>query len=572
MSLKMSHTMRTTLFSLLLLSFIAPRTVAQNEIDYSLNNEFRYGIGEQTENEATETKEYLENLFNARFFIGDFRLGFRAQIDRPREFGPDTVGITEYFGEFRRDQLTVRGGTFHNLVGQGMVFHTFERRPIGFNTLAEGVNAEYKDRRFKAGLYGGTIDYVDILGNNTVETYLTRGAWGEGSPIDEVTVGTSFLAASGERTRTGFRQPFDAYLREGWVEGNVGPLSGIFNWADKRTAGLDSAAQALTSSNLYGTGWYANLTYTGDLFSLTGEYKDYRFDLVEPQDRDVANRSTRALPFQNAPTLVPEHDKTLLARNPHTIDFSDEVGFQISGLVYPDPDLILSFLFSAASRHAAWEPVVMTDTFGIESLDHRLIDDKRLSFPEMSDERYSPYTEIYVQAEYSGIDRLPLIVGFQQKKNTIFYDRLLVEIPEPFIETYETTTGMVDATWSIDRKNALHAIVEVQSAFDSKKVTAAVDTAGIAADDGKFMNLLGTFEFSRSPLWSANFRLEWTSTDKEQGGRRIWPVIGGTYRIGRTHTVGAQYGYERGGVVCTGGVCRFINPFTGLRVSLISSI
>ncbi len=345
---------------------------AQPDLDYSIKNEFRYGVGEQPDGDGTETKEYLENLFNTRFFVGDFRFGFRAQIDRPREFGPDTTGITEYFGEFKKDELKVRAGTFHNLVGQGMVFHTFERRPVGFNTLAEGVNAEYADNRLKAGVFGGTIDYADIVGNNTVEAYLVRGAWGEGRPIDEVTVGTSFLAATGERTRTGFRQEFDAYLREGWVEANAGPLSAIFNWADKRTAGFDSARRALTSSTLYGTGWYGQLTYTGDLFSLTGEYKDYRFDLVDPSEREVATRATRALPFQNAPTLVPEHDKTLLARNPHTMDFSDEIGFQFSGLVYPVDDLILSFLFSAASRHSAFDAVVVTDTFGIESIDHRL--------------------------------------------------------------------------------------------------------------------------------------------------------------------------------------------------------
>jgi hypothetical protein len=84
--------------------------------------------------------------------------------------------------------------------------------------------------------------------------------------------------------------------------------------------------------------------------------------------------------------------------------------------------------------------------------------------------------------------------------------------------------------------------------------------------------VLLTLEYSRSPRWSVNTRVEWTTTNKEQGGRRIWPVIGGTYRIGDAHTVGLQYGAERGGVVCTGGVCRLINPFDGFRFTVTSTL
>ena len=79
---------------LLLLPLLRALPLTAQEIDYSVANEFRYGIGEQFQNETAERKEYLENLLNARIFVGNFRLGFRAQLDRPRQFGPDTVGIT----------------------------------------------------------------------------------------------------------------------------------------------------------------------------------------------------------------------------------------------------------------------------------------------------------------------------------------------------------------------------------------------------------------------------------------------------------------------------------------------
>ncbi len=572
MDLSLGRTfLRLSFLSLVVCSWAALEVTAQN-VQYSIANEFRYGNGERSQNDEVENTEYLENLFNSRIYVGDFLVGFRVQVDNPREatLGPDTVGLTQYFAEFSRDGVTARAGSFYKLIGQGLMFNTFESRPVGFNTQTNGIEFDYKSNEFAAGGFGGAMSYTDIIQTDRVEEYDIRGAWGEARPIQEVAVGGSFVAATGQKTRSGFRNEFDAYLREVYTEANYKGFSALFNWGDKRTT-MDSITRAFTTSTGYGTGWYSKLAYTGSLFALIGEFKDYRFDLVEPADIVNATRQTRALPFQNAPTLIPEHDKALLARNPHTIDFSDELGFQLSGLVYPNEKLTLNFLATAASRHAAWEPVVRVDSVGGETFGYNLVGGSRLSFPELSDQRYSPTWEVFTQADYELNDDISLALAVQRKDNVIFYDQLSIEVPSN-IEIYKATTVMAEGIFSLSSRNTLHGILEGQRVFDSKKVTTANDSLGVKEFDGKFYNLLATIEFSRSPTWSVNGRLEWSSSDKEQDGRQIWPVVGGTYRIGRAHTINAQYGWERGGIVCTGGVCRFINPFTGFRFSLTSKL
>lgn len=557
----------------LVLALGSVHAVLAQDVQYSIANEFRYGNGERYEDDEVENTEYLENLLNSRIYVGDFLVGFRVQVDNPREatLGPDTVGLTQYFAEFSRDGLTARAGTFYKLVGQGLVFNTFESRPIGFNTQTNGIEFDYQTKKFAAGGFGGAMAYNDIVQTGRVEDYQVRGAWGEVRPINEITLGSSFVTATGEKTRAGFRNEFDAYLREGYVEGNYEGFSALFNWSDKR-ATMDSLTRESTSSSGYGTGWYSKLSYTGSLFGLVGEFKDYRFDLVEPNDIQNATRQTRALPFQNAPTLIPEHDKTLLARNPHTIDFNDELGFQLSGLVYPSEKLTFSFLATAGSRHTAWVPNIVVDSAMEESLEgYSMVDGSRLSFPELTDRRYSPYWEVYAQADLEVNDDLSLAAALQRKDNVIFYDQLSIGSASN-AEIYKATTGMAEAIVGLSSRNSLHGIVEVQHVFDSKKVSIANDSLGIKDFDGRFFNILTTIEFSHSPRWSVNGRIEWSSSDKEQDGRQIWPVIGGTYRIGRAHTLNAQYGWERGGVVCTGGVCRFINPFTGFRLSITSKL
>ncbi len=131
---------------------------------------------------------------------------------------------------------------------------------------------------------------------------------------------------------------------------------------------------------------------------------------------------------------------------------------------------------------------------------------------------------------------------------------------------------MLDGLVGLSSTDNLHAILELQQIYDSRKVTTTNDSLGIAAYDGRFQNALLTLEYSKSPLWTLSTRLEYTTTETEQAGQQFWPVVGGTYRIGSAHTLGLQYGSERGGVVCTGGVCRLINPFTGFRLSLVSKL
>lgn len=538
---------------------------AQETIQYSVSNEFRYGIGEQWPGETPIRKEYLENLLNTRIYAGDFTLGFRVQVDKPREYGRDTVGLTEYYAEFRRSGLRARGGTFYHLVDRGLIFNTFESRPLGFETRTTGIKLDYEIPELGASVFGGVLSYPDITSSTRVEEYVVRGASGEVRPITGLALGGGFVSATGERTRTGFSRPFDAYLRQVFLRGTWEGLSAHVAIADKRSV-LDSVSRAGTGSTGYGTGLYGMLGYQAELAGVTAEYKNYRFDIVDPSEMLSGQRPTRALPFQYPPTLIPEHDKTLLARNPHVVDMNDELGFQVEALLHPSEDLNLTLLGTAGSRHNAWG----VDSALGETVYGRL-NAKPLAFPELKDPSYSPYWEAFIGAEYTATEELAFGFALQRRDNVIFYEPATVGAPSRS-ETYKASTIMLESIADLGSANNLHAILELQHVLDTKKATAAVDSLGIEAYEGRYNNALLTLEYSQSPLWAVNARVEYSTTDREEGGRQVWPVVGGTYRIGDAHTLGLQYGSERGGVVCTGGVCRYINPFTGVRFSVVSKL
>ena len=44
-------------------------------------------------------------------------------------------------------------------------------------------------------------------------------------------------------------------------------------------------------------------------------------------------------------------------------------------------------------------------------------------------------------------------------------------------------------------------------------------------------------------------------------------ILGGSYSIGRTR-LSANYGRQRGGLICVGGVCRYVPESNGYNLSL----
>jgi hypothetical protein len=193
------------------------------------------------------------------------------------------------------------------------------------------------------------------------------------------------------------------------------------------------------------------------------------------------------------------------------------------------------------------------------------------AFPKIGDVRFSPFWEAYLQGELVVNDDLSFTAGIQHRDNVLYHEGNGIPGSD-HPDSYRASTLMLETVASPSANDNIHAIVELQNVFDSKKIAAGVDSLGIDASDGHYDNLLLTLEYTRSPEWAVNTRIEVSNVKNEQGGRTIWPVLGVTYRLGTTHTIGIQYGSERGGTVCTGGVCRLINPFTGFRLNVVSKL
>jgi len=89
-------------------------------------------------------------------------------------------------------------------------------------------------------------------------------------------------------------------------------------------------------------------------------------------------------------------------------------------------------------------------------------------------------------------------------------------------------------------------------------------------DYQNFTNQFAAISLSKSPNFSFTLSSEFTSDKLEPTGKSNWVEAEVSYNVNSSNVVIASYGSERGGLKCTSGICRYVNPFNGFRLTIQS--
>ncbi len=519
---------------------------AQN-FGVSVNNAFQYGYGTESGFFGEEDKEYLENFSDVRLFSDNVTIGFRLELRQPAEFGPDEQGITRRYIQFERDGLTLRAGDLFGLFNRGLSLNLFEDRVIRFDTSLDGLYAEYDTDYFRAKIIGGEINYLEQLTFDDPviheENHSIRGANLELKPHRAVRLGGSFV-----RAVSNIPEYFNAEVVD-TVTTHVPEVYGRFRlpFADISLGYAHRFAEYSDSLETEGGAFYTSIAHFGSGYGLTLEYKNYRYNIADPLEEFEFLRPNRMLPFQNPPIAHKQHSYTLMSREPHLVNFNDEVGLFLDAFYSFSPRVLSNASFAWASRNFAWD--MDPDTFEFER------SEVGTSWLPSFDEKRSPFWEVYVDTEYMLPDFLSYVKAGYNYRSLGFYSSFL---PESSYEIKQHNM-FVELQYSLTPVWSIKAISEHQFEKDGQ----------IPLDPHSYSKLL-TLQVSKAPSFSVTGRMELTNSDYDPSGDKSWFALDASYRIGRSHTVSAGYGSERGGAVCINGVCRIVNAFEGFRFSLVS--
>lgn len=550
--------MKKLLILLFLISVSAVSWAQKLDVKASLNNVFRYGNGKENNTISEYSKEYLENLGDARLKVNDFVFGMRYEISDPIEYGNDFKGIRKRYLEYNNlsENLSLRVGDFWDIVGRGLTMNVFEDRGLAFDTGIDGLRVAYKrtfgDKepvKIKAQILGGDINYTDFLNLKRSETYKVRDGNFEISPLKNLSFGMNYVYAKGVVMANDLKTltNITAELPEGYMSLNYKDLNFFYSYAHKR---VSTEANSLypKSINSFGNGMYSSLSYSKSGLGITLEYKNYRFDLVSPDQRD-RTRPTKMMPFQNPPTALKEHTSTLISRNPHVVDFNDEVGSQLDIVLAPSDKLTMNLNLGMASRHYEFYNV---DTTGYQYKWNRI--DRYNNFLPSLRDQLSPFWEAYFETEYYATNKLYMKVAYSKQFETIYNDE------NPLAsERIINSTIPVEIRYSLTKDYTLKMIFENQWTHNTTHATTPDYTSQFVA-----------LSLSKSPELTMTVNSEFTSDKDDPTGKTNWLSGEVSYKVTPTNILTVSYGSEKGGLKCTNGICRYVYPFNGLRLTLSS--
>lgn len=541
-------------FLLLIVLFCCSESYAQIKlnVEAAVSNLFRYGNGYQYTGPVKNPKEYFENLTDARLKVNGVTFGFRYEISDSIEYGLNFKGIAKRFVEYDHESgISVRAGDFFEAISRGLALNVFEDRTLYYDTGIDGVRITYNKTfpmknplKIKAQVIGGNINYRDYLTPERTEKYKIRDAYLRIAPLKPIIIGLNYVYSNGILPEAGVLTYVNTDIPEAVLNINYPDFQMYTEYAHK-TSIISPNEIYKNPITAKGDGLYSSLSYSFKNVGLTFEYKNYRFDITLPGNRNNT-RPTRMLPYQNPPTAQRENTSVLTSRNTHVVDFNDEVGGQLDVVYSPNDKLSFNLNGSIASRHYQYEDI---DTSNI--ITYQRIDRSDSYLPSLNDP-FSPFWEIYLEGEDYATEQIYAKLAFAMQNNIIYNQ----DIPSS-TEKIFTTTIPLEFRYSFTNKYSLTFINETQWASNTIRI-----------GDDNFMNQYFSLTFSRSPDLNFTFATEFTNDDEEPTGRKSWYIGDILFKLNESNTFSVSYGSERGGLKCANGICRFVQPFDGFRATI----
>lgn|GEM_PF-1004139 len=502
-----------------------------DDIDISLSgqNEVRYARGEQPESNNDEPFSYLENYLELNTNIDKFRFYLRQSYKLPSEFGSTNFGlntIDKKYIAYRTKDLSISGGDFYRSWGRGLFFADIEFLELNLDTGLEGILIE------------SSSDKLDVAVFRGVESD-TSGSFreaAEGAYVSYLFPKNLRFGASISRLDEGVRHP--KIDRKGIeFEGGIGNIN-IF------TAYVSDKLDSLNSDwSDYYNGFYSTATIYGMGWGLLFEYKNY--ELFTYNDPGIIGGVTDYPSLQYPATGVPEATMYLMDRHPRLAHYFDDVGIQIE----------------VTSTYQDWGLSVNYN----QSSDH----EGDILIPQTKEE-LSPYRAIFAHLENDpwGGNRFVIQAGWSENVEftttanggySLWFKRLGLG-------------GIYD--YKVDDSYSLEFDVQLMQETDNSP-----------GREDKHWEEYVAVSLSRSPNLIVTGVIERTEDVNEVGAKvwednllgffgrsgKYWPSIEIVLDILERHKMRLFYGYERGGLRCTGGVCRQVNPFKGAKVTFTSN-
>jgi hypothetical protein len=451
------------------------------------------------------------------------------------------------------DGVGVTIGNFYDQFGSGMIFRAYEERQLGIDNSMDGIRLTYEPKNgiYLKGMIGKQrFSFQDKLinGNGIIRAF--DGELNLNELLDssnswklKATLGGSFVSKfNTDNNTTLFNMPK-----------NVGATCLRMNL---RYHKIRFSGEYVHKINDPYPDQNENFNYIykngeGILLNLGYSTKGFAIDFSAKHMDNMLWRSTNVnvgptdLLIGYLPALTKQHTYNLAATlYPYATNFYGEIAYQLDVLYKIPKKTVLggrygtSIAVNFATAHVP----------------------ERKFISDMNTSRNSYTTSIFAKSDSVLFQDFNIEIKRKINKklklnlnyfNFIFNDDA-VKVAGYYKMIY-AQIAVLDLTYKINRYHSLR-----------------FETQAMWTDNDKGDWLFGQIEYTFSPHWYVAILDQYNSGNSDLNKRIHYGLISGGY-INGSHRFSLQYGKQRAGVFCVGGVCRAVPASNGLTFSFTSS-
>ncbi len=499
------------------------------------------------------------------YSLGNFTAGMRFEAYLPPLTGYDGqyngLGVPYWYVNYKNNYIDVTAGNFYEQFGYGMMLRTYQEWNLGFDNSLRGLRVKVmpaKGITFK-GVYGVQRYYWEpykdynrgIVKGADADFFLNDIFTGLNDARVKLTLGASFVSNYQYGSTTDI--PSGGQILSLTLPENVSNYGGRFNlnigdfnWFSEYAHKINDPGALNNYIYKIGQGLFTSLSYskTGMGFSLMSKWID---NMAYKSDRTVTNNM---LSINYLPAITKEHSYALASMYPYSTQPNGEIG--ISGTA--------TLHFAKNSPIGGKSGLSVAANFSqVNSISKSPVNDTtyigRIGTLGYSAPFYGVGDIIYYQDANVEVTK-----KFNKKWKGIFtylyqtYNKDVIESHAPGdYGTIYSQIGIADIAWNITRKHTLRG--ELQGLWTKQ-------------DKGNWMAAL--VELTISPAWFISVLDQYNYGNTEASQRLNYYTLSAGYTNHSTR-ISFAYGRQREGIICVGGVCRYVPATNGLTLTLTSS-
>lgn len=543
--------------------------------------------GKFDEEEHVRANSYLRLDYN---FLENFTVGIQAESYAPEpllNYSPiydKRIGLAQFYANYKTKKLDITAGYFYEQFGSGLILRFWEDRALGINNSLRGGRIKYSPTDFLelTALYGQqrkgfSVTDSDIFGFNTE---ISISSLMNSEKINNLNLGLSYVGKKEDYTSPNPGNPDESNVPE-----MINSFSGRIDFALNKF--YTSAEYVYKTDDVRLNNNLPNITtfsekkkFDGSAILWTAGYSQkglglsYTFRRLEGMrffsEREASNANnnpTQQLTINYLPGLTKQHDYTLT----NIYVYQAQPGFSVENYESPrikageignQIDFFYKFKRGSALGGKYGTKVSLNYSYWA-SLGTKTIDPDGVPFFASDNLTYESdflnfknkiFTDLNIEVRKKWSPKL----SSQFTYINLYYNKDFLESKADGSEV-RAWIGVAESTYKFGKGKSLRLELQhLSTNDDARNWAGGTIEFFLNSKFGVYLNDSYNYEESKIP---ENTKIHLFN-------------IGGSYTFGYSRgafRAALNYGRQRGGLLCVGGVCRPVSKNTGLTLNLNAS-